>query len=58
MSERLKELLLTELRRAVDVRIEGSDDPDEITAELVGRLRRIKAMQRQCEHRYGGGGER
>ncbi|MDX5460302.1 hypothetical protein ACFWRG_02480 [Micromonospora tulbaghiae] len=58
MSERLKELLLTELRRAVDVRIEGSDDPDEITAELVGRLRRIKAMRRQCEHRYGGGGER
>lgn len=58
MSERLKELLLTELRRAVGVRSEGSDDPNQITAELIGRLRRIKAMQKQCEYRHGGGGER
>lgn len=44
MSENLQELLLKELRQAV-ARIPDGIDPDEVTAELARRLRRIRRMR-------------
>lgn len=45
MSEKLRELLLKELRDAVAARMPDGTDPHEMTAELARRLRRIRRMQ-------------
>ncbi|GIF06844.1 hypothetical protein [Actinoplanes siamensis] len=42
MSEDLRDLLLLELRTAVAARRAGGADPDELTAGLVRRLRRLQ----------------
>jgi hypothetical protein len=45
MSENLQELLLRKLREAIAARLADGADPDETTAELAWRLRRIRTMQ-------------
>ncbi|TDB94257.1 hypothetical protein E1091_11180 [Micromonospora fluostatini] len=51
MSGNPLELLLQELRGAVSARISVGADPDEMSAELARRLRRIRRMQEDHHHR-------
>ncbi|GAA4256200.1 hypothetical protein [Dactylosporangium darangshiense] len=39
------EMLLRELRGAVEARRRAGDDPVEITADLTGRLHRVRALR-------------
>ncbi|HTJ33032.1 MAG TPA: hypothetical protein VL738_07360 [Dactylosporangium sp.] len=39
------EMLLRELRGAVEARRRAGDDPVEITADLTGRLSRVRALR-------------
>jgi hypothetical protein len=43
--DRLKDILLRQLRGAVGTRIAGGTDPDEVTADLTERLRRLRRMR-------------
>jgi hypothetical protein len=52
MSEDLREVLLRELRQAVADRLADGTHPDEVTADLARRLRRIKQLQ-EVEARSG-----
>lgn len=45
--DKLKELLLRELRGAVSAKIEGGADAEEVTADLTERLRGMRQMQQE-----------
>jgi hypothetical protein len=44
--DRLRELLLRELRGAVAAKVDSGADPDEVTADLVERIRSVRQLRR------------
>lgn len=48
LRERLTDMFLQELHDAVSARIEAGADPDELSAELQRRLRRLRSMQHEA----------